>query len=43
MLSRWAQVRAHAPAELRDRLPAELPPAGLVLDADRASEGNDGP
>jgi hypothetical protein len=33
--TRWAQVRAHAPAEMRDRLPAELPPGGLVLDADR--------
>jgi hypothetical protein len=33
--SRWAQVRAHAPAETRDRLPADLPPGGLVLDADR--------
>lgn len=30
--TRWAQVRARAPAEARTRLPEELPRDGLVLD-----------
>jgi hypothetical protein len=33
--SRWAQVRAHAPAEARASLPDELPSDGLVLDIGR--------
>jgi hypothetical protein len=33
--TRWAQVRAHAPSEIRDQLPDALAPGGLVVEADR--------